>query len=153
MLWQVLLQVLLLENLSMILVAPLCSQKEWYPDLLMEEPLELPMLWNLLVNLHVKRNHRGLRSVQLHTWKLSSDSPEGRLFWWRCGVHYFGYHMFHGMLSWKRHYSVWGHCSTDFSSFFLFSFFFFRKGLKLTVLWLRAAGRPSVRFFLKLAEI
>ena len=40
------------RSLSMIIVAPLCSQKEYLADLLallVEEPLELPMLWNLLV--------------------------------------------------------------------------------------------------------
>ena len=49
---QVLSGVMLSRNLSMILVASLWPQKEWFADalvLLVEERLELPMLWNLLV--------------------------------------------------------------------------------------------------------
>ena len=52
---QILSKLLLSRNLSVTLVTPLWPQKEWYPDLLallVREPVELHMLWNLLVQLH-----------------------------------------------------------------------------------------------------
>ena len=42
----------------MILVAPLWPQKEWFIDLLallVEEPLELPMPWKLLVQPYMRK--------------------------------------------------------------------------------------------------
>ena len=72
----VLSRVLEAENFSMIPITPLWSQKEWCSDLLaflVEEPLELPMLWTLLVQLHVKKFHTGLKSLKVHAWKLSSN--------------------------------------------------------------------------------
>ena len=48
--------------------------------LLVEEPLELPMLWNLLVQPHVRKFHRGLELLCLHTWNLSSDSSTRQAF-------------------------------------------------------------------------
>ena len=42
----------------MILVAPLWPQKEQHPNLLdhlVEEPIEYPRLWNLLVQLYVQK--------------------------------------------------------------------------------------------------
>ena len=63
---------------SMVLVAPLWPQKEWFAQLvfLVEEPLGLPMLWNLLVQPHVRKFQRGLQKLQLNTWELSSDLSE-----------------------------------------------------------------------------
>ena len=63
-------------NLSLVLVAPLWPQKEWCADLLaflVEEPLKLPLLWKLLFQPHVRKFHRGLEMLYLHSWKLSSD--------------------------------------------------------------------------------
>ena len=56
----------------MIVVAPLWPQKEWFidPSLLMDIPLEL---WNLLVQPHIQKFHRGLESLYVHAWKLSSN--------------------------------------------------------------------------------
>ena len=62
-LWRVLLRVMLSTNLSMILVAPICLQKDWFLDMrapLVEDPLELSVLWNHLVHPHVRKFHRGL---------------------------------------------------------------------------------------------
>ena len=78
---QVLLKVLLSTNASMILVAPLWPQKEWFVDLLalpMEEPLELSMLWNLLIQPHTRKFHRGLESLHLHIWRLKLLVHEAR---------------------------------------------------------------------------
>ena len=58
----VLLRVMLSQNLTKVLVTPLWRQKEWSADLLdplVEVPLELPMLWNLLVQPHIKKIHQG----------------------------------------------------------------------------------------------
>ena len=62
---QVLSRVMLSTNLSLILVAPRCPQKEWSADLLdllVEEPLEVILPWNLMVLLHVRKFHRGLET-------------------------------------------------------------------------------------------
>ena len=46
------------------------ATKEWFTDLLtllVEEPLELHMLWVLLVQPHVRKFHKGLELLYLHT--------------------------------------------------------------------------------------
>ena len=51
--------------------------KKWLADLFsfaVDIPLKPPMLWNLLVQAHVQKFHRVLKSLRLHTWKLSSYS-------------------------------------------------------------------------------
>ena len=56
---QVLSRVLFSQNFSMVLVAPLLSQKEWFLDLqvlLVEEPFKL-ILWNLLIQPHIRKLH------------------------------------------------------------------------------------------------
>ena len=76
---QVLLRLMLWTGLSMILVAPLWPRKECFADPLTlpaEEPLEIPMLWNLLVQTRV----RGLQMLQLRTWKLSSNMYKRQTF-------------------------------------------------------------------------
>ena len=63
---QVLLRVMFLINLSLVLVAPFWPQKEWFSyvlALLAEEPLEHPLLWNLLVKPHIRKFHRGPRDA------------------------------------------------------------------------------------------
>ena len=42
--------------------------------LMVEELVELPMLWNHLVQLHVRKLLGGLEMLRLHMWKLSSHS-------------------------------------------------------------------------------
>ena len=52
---------MLSRNLSMILVAPQWPQKEWFSDLLalmVEVPLELSMLGNLLMQPHIGKFHK-----------------------------------------------------------------------------------------------
>ena len=46
----------------------------------MDVPLELPMLWNWLVQPHIWKFHRGEELLCLHTRKLSSDSFERQTF-------------------------------------------------------------------------
>ena len=68
-----------LEGLWLLLVAPLWPQKEWFVDLLdllVAEPLELPRVWNLLVQSHIRKYHRGLETLQLYVWNLCSDSSK-----------------------------------------------------------------------------
>ena len=70
-------------GLSLVPVALLWPQKVWVTDLLsllVGEPLELLLVWNLLVQLHVWKCHRGLRTFLLHTWKLSSVLSERQSF-------------------------------------------------------------------------
>ena len=72
-------QVITLVMVSLILVAPLCTQREWFVDLLdlfVAEPLKLPRVWNLLVQPPIRRYHRGLETLWLHAWILSSDLSE-----------------------------------------------------------------------------
>ena len=67
---------MLSTNLPLVLVALLWLQ-EWFTDhlpLLVGEPLELASWWNLLVQPHVRKFHRSLETLCLHTWEFSSDS-------------------------------------------------------------------------------
>ena len=76
---QVLSWVLASEGLSLVLITPLWPQKEWFADLLsllVTEPLKLPQVWNLLVQPHVRKFHRGLETLRLHARRLSSISSE-----------------------------------------------------------------------------
>ena len=76
---QVLLRVRLSTGLLSVLVAPLWPQKEWFAcllSMLIDEPFELPQVWNLLVQPHMRMFHRGLVTLHLHMWKLSSVSYE-----------------------------------------------------------------------------
>ena len=66
------------QGLELTLIAPFWPQKEWFPDLLellLEPPLLLPERRNLLRQPHFYRLHQGLRMLNLHAWRLSSDSP------------------------------------------------------------------------------
>ena len=49
-------------DLPLVMAALLRSQEEWLADLALpvEEPFEVPLLWDLLVQWHVKKFHRGL---------------------------------------------------------------------------------------------
>ena len=61
----------------------LWPQKEWFTDilsLLIDEPLELLQVWNLLVQPHLCKFHRGLGTLWLHVWRLSSVLSERRAF-------------------------------------------------------------------------
>ena len=61
------------------LIAPFWPQKEWFPDLLellTEPPLRLPERRDLLKQPHFHRFHQGLHMLNLHAWRLSSDSPD-----------------------------------------------------------------------------
>ena len=76
---QVISQVMESEGLRSLVVAPLWPQKEWFADLLdflIAEPLELPRIWNLLVQLHIRKYHRGLKTLRLQARSLSSDLSE-----------------------------------------------------------------------------
>ena len=82
----------LLKRLSLVLIAPLWPQKEWYAnllDLLVDEPLELPLLWNLLVQLYVRKFHHSLETLRFHVWRLSSVLSKRLAFFGRgCGGHH-----------------------------------------------------------------
>ena len=74
---QVLSRVLASTGILLILVASLWPQKESFVDLpllLVDEALELPQVWNLLVQLHMQKFHRDL------AWRLSSISSERRAY-------------------------------------------------------------------------
>ena len=62
---QVITRVMESEGLRLLLVAPLWALREWFEailDLLIAEPLELPRVWNLLVQPHLWMCHRGLKT-------------------------------------------------------------------------------------------
>ena len=59
------------------------AQEEWFADLLsllVDEPLELLQVWNLLVQPHVRNFHRGLGTLRLLVWQLSSVLSERQAF-------------------------------------------------------------------------
>ena len=79
------------KGVEMTLIAPLWSQKEWFPDLLehlLEPPFPLPQRWDLLRQPHVRRFHQNLSKLRLHAWRLSSamQKPQGSLLAWLEGL-------------------------------------------------------------------
>ena len=65
------------KRLHLTLIAPFWPQKEWFPDLLellTEPPLQLPRRRDLLRQPHFHRFHLNPRGLNLHTWRLSSNT-------------------------------------------------------------------------------
>ena len=81
---QVLSRVMRSTRLTLILIAPSWPQEERFTNLLtllLEEPLKFSLLWDLLVQLHARKFHRGLKTLRLHMRKLSVT--ERLAFWER----------------------------------------------------------------------
>ena len=71
------------SRVAMTLVAPLWPEKEWFADLLLlltQPPLALPCWDKLLRQPHCSLFHQGVHSLNLHAWRLSSDTTESRAF-------------------------------------------------------------------------
>ena len=67
----------------MTLVAPLWPGKEWFADLLLlltQPPLALPCWDKLLRQPHCSLFHQGVHALNLHTWRLFSDTTDSRAF-------------------------------------------------------------------------
>ena len=72
-----------LSRVTMTLVAPLWPEKEWFADLLLlltQPPLALPCWDKLLRQPHCSLFHQGVHALNLHAWRLSSDTTESRAF-------------------------------------------------------------------------
>ena len=70
-------------RVAMTLVAPLWPEKEWFADLLLlltQPPLVLPCWDRLLRQPHCNLFHQGAHALNLHAWRLSSDTTESRAF-------------------------------------------------------------------------
>ena len=62
---------------------PLWPEKEWFADLLLlltQPPLVLPCWDRLLRQPHCNLFHQGAHALNLHAWRLSSDTTESRAF-------------------------------------------------------------------------
>ena len=71
------------SRVAMTLVAPLWPEKEWFADLLLlltQPPLVLPCWDRLLRQPHCNLFHQGAHALNLHKWRLSSDTTESRAF-------------------------------------------------------------------------
>ena len=71
------------SRVAMTLVAPLWPEKEWFADLLLlltQPPLVLPCWDRLLWQPHCNLFHQGAHTLNLHAWRLSSDTTESRAF-------------------------------------------------------------------------
>ena len=73
---QVLAKVRSSQGLELTLIAPLWSQRPWFPELLILPSLPLPSRWDLLRQPHVRGFHQNLSMLRLHAWRLSGDSRE-----------------------------------------------------------------------------
>ena len=65
------------SRVAMTLVAPLWPEKEWFADLLLlltQPPLVLPCWDRLLRQPHCNLFHQGAHALNLHAWRLSSDT-------------------------------------------------------------------------------
>ena len=73
---QEVLQKLIDDRAKMILVAPTWPSRTWFPLLLqlsVEDPVPLPMIWNLLVQPHSGIHHQNLSVLSLQAWLLSGQ--------------------------------------------------------------------------------
>ena len=80
---QVISRVMELEGLRLLLMAPPWPQKEWFMDLLdllVAEPLELPRMWNLLVQPHIWKYHRASRPSDIMCGTYATTYLKGRMF-------------------------------------------------------------------------
>ena len=71
------------SRVAMTLVAPLWPEKEWFADLLLlliQPPLALPCWDKLLRQPHCSLFHQRVHALNLHAWRLSSDTTESRAF-------------------------------------------------------------------------
>ena len=71
------------SRVAMTLVAPLWPEKELFADLLLlltQPPLVLPCWDRLLRQPHCNLFHQGAHALNLHAWRLSSDTTESRAF-------------------------------------------------------------------------
>ena len=71
------------SRVAMTLVAPLWPEKEWFADLLLlltQPPLALPCWDKLLRQPLCSLFHQGVHALNLHAWRLSSDTTESRAF-------------------------------------------------------------------------
>ena len=55
------------------IIAPYWPQRPWFPELVVDGPVALPLDRDLLSQPHVHRQHPGLSKLALHAWRLSSD--------------------------------------------------------------------------------
>ena len=71
------------SRVAMTVVAPLWPEKEWFADLLLlltQPPLALPCWDKLLRQPHCSLFRQGVHALNLHAWRLSSDTTESRAF-------------------------------------------------------------------------
>ena len=71
------------SRVAMTLIAPLWPEKEWFADLLLlltQPPMALPCWDKLLRQPHCNLFHQGIHALNLHAWRLSSDTTESRAF-------------------------------------------------------------------------
>ena len=71
------------QNLHVVLIAPMWPQQEWFPDLLdllVDQPVTLPLWQSLLKQPHLDRFHLNIEMLNLHAWRLSSQSLEREAF-------------------------------------------------------------------------
>ena len=71
------------SRLAMTLVAPLWPEKEWFADLLhllTQPPLALPWWDSVLRQPHCNLFHQGVHALNLHVWRLSSNTSESWAF-------------------------------------------------------------------------
>ena len=76
---RVLAKVLLSRNVEMMLIAPFCPLKPWFPDLLellVEVPILLPLRKDLLKQPHFHHYHRNLPVIWLTSFRIASDQCE-----------------------------------------------------------------------------
>ena len=55
------------------IISPYWPQRPWFPELVVDGPVALPLDRDLLSQPHVHRQHPGLSKLALHAWRLSSD--------------------------------------------------------------------------------
>ena len=68
-----------LEKARIILIAPLYQKATWYPlllSLLVDNPLSLPNVWDLLFQPRSKIVHANPAAYKLHAWRLSGTQSE-----------------------------------------------------------------------------
>ena len=76
---QVLTKLFTCRGAELTLIEPIWPQNEWFPDLLslsIAPPVILPKRRDLLRQPHFHRLHQHVHVLQLHAWRLSSNSSD-----------------------------------------------------------------------------
>ena len=115
-------------SLTVIWLASVWPHWEWFLDLLsltVNKPLQVPVIWNILVLPYVRKFHQGLNIIRICACKLCRDLCEMHTFWdrlwWKLQHRLCTREVVYllPLVLWENYYFKQGYCSAD-SRFFMY---------------------------------